>query len=165
MCPVFTIIGDPGPELDRQREAIRLQIAFYGTTPSYSRLFEVHGRDDLTARLGAALRTGDQAKLAAEVDDELLDAFSVTASWDGLADALIAASTAWPTGSSPTPLPACPTPPSPNAGPPSRPPSPGPDRPACRFRGRFQPVADRNLLREVTVSEGLSRTRCGLETP
>jgi probable F420-dependent oxidoreductase len=89
VCPVFTIVGDPGPELDRQREAIRLQIAFYGTTPSYSRIFEVHGRYDMTARLGAALRSGDRARLAAEIDDELVDAFSVTASWDGLADALI----------------------------------------------------------------------------
>src|SRR6266542_835295 len=89
VAPVFTIVGDPGPELDRQREAIRLQIAFYGTTPSYSRVFEVHGHDGITARLGAALRTGDQAKLTAEIDDELVDAFSVTASWDGLADALI----------------------------------------------------------------------------
>ena len=90
VCPVFTIVGDPGPELDRQRDAIRLQIAFYGTTPSYSRIFEVHGRDDMTARLGAALRSGDQVKLAAEIDDDLLDAFSITAPWDGLADALLA---------------------------------------------------------------------------
>ena len=89
VCPVFTAVGEPGPDLDRQREAIRLQIAYYGTTPSYGKLFEVHGHHDMTARLGAALRAGDQAKLAAEVDDEILDAFSVTASWDGLADALI----------------------------------------------------------------------------
>ena len=89
VCPVFTIVGDPGPELDRQRDAIRLQIGFYGTTPSYSKLFEVHGRDDMTARLQAAARSGDQAKVAAEIDDELLDAFSVTSSWDGLADALL----------------------------------------------------------------------------
>ena len=89
VCPVFTIVGDPGLEFDRQREAVRLQIAFYGTTPSYARLFEVHGRADLPARLGAALRRGDQEKLAAEIDDELLDALSVTASWDGLADALL----------------------------------------------------------------------------
>ena len=88
VCPVFTIVGDPGPELDRQREAVRLQIAFYGTTPSYSKIFEVHGRDDLTAKLGTALRSGDRAKLAAEVDDDVVDAFSVTASWDGLAAAL-----------------------------------------------------------------------------
>jgi len=89
VAPVFTIVGDPGPELDRQRDAIRLQIAFYGTTPSYGRVFEVHGREGMTARLGAALREGDRAKLAAEIDDELLDAFSVTSSWDGLADALL----------------------------------------------------------------------------
>ena len=88
VAPVFTIVGDPGPELDRQRDAVRLQIAFYGTTPSYGRVFEVHGREDMTARLGAALRAGDKARLAAEIDDELLDAFSVTASWDGLAGAL-----------------------------------------------------------------------------
>jgi probable F420-dependent oxidoreductase len=89
VCPVFTIVGESGEELERKRDAIRLQIAFYGTTPSYSRIFEVHGRDDMTARLGAAMRTGDQAKMAAEVDDDLVDAFSVTATWDGLADALI----------------------------------------------------------------------------
>jgi len=90
VCPVFTIVGDPGPALDRQREHIRLQIAFYGTTPSYARIFEVHGRPDVPGRLGAALRSGDRAKLAAEVDDELVDAFSVTATWDGLADAILA---------------------------------------------------------------------------
>lgn len=90
VAPVFTIIGEPGPELDRQRDAIRLQIAFYGTTPSYGRVLEVHGRDDLGSRLGSHLRAGDQKAMVAAIDDELLDAFAVTASWDGLADALIA---------------------------------------------------------------------------
>jgi probable F420-dependent oxidoreductase len=90
VCPVFTIVGDPGPDLDRQRDHVRLQIAFYGTTPSYARIFEVHGRDDVPPKLSAALRKGDQAALAAEVDDELVDAFSVTSPWDGLADALLA---------------------------------------------------------------------------
>jgi len=89
VAPVFTIVGDPGPDLDRQREAIRLQIAFYGTTPSYERVFEVHGHPDMAAKLGGLLRAGDQAALAAAIDDDLVDAFSVTASWDGLADALI----------------------------------------------------------------------------
>jgi probable F420-dependent oxidoreductase len=89
VCPVFTIVGEPGPGLDRQRDAIRLQIAFYGTTPSYARIFEVHDRPDVPGRLGAALRSGDRAKMVAEIDDELVDAFSVTAPWDGLADALL----------------------------------------------------------------------------
>ena len=69
--------------------AIRLQIAFYGTTPSYGRVLEVHGHDDLGARLGSLLRSGDRKAMAAAIDDELLDAFAVTAPWDGLADALI----------------------------------------------------------------------------
>jgi hypothetical protein len=43
----------------------------------------------MTAKLGGLLRAGDKEKLAAAIDDDLLDAFSVTASWDGLADALI----------------------------------------------------------------------------
>src|SRR5918996_216205 len=89
VAPVFTIIGEPGSDLDRQRDAIRLQIAFYGTTPSYGRVFEVHGHPDMTAKLGGLLRAGDNEKLAAAIDDDLVDAFSVTASWDGLADALI----------------------------------------------------------------------------
>ncbi|HZI37965.1 MAG TPA: TIGR03617 family F420-dependent LLM class oxidoreductase [Acidimicrobiia bacterium] len=89
VAPVFVVVGEPGPELDRQRQAIRLQIAFYGTTPSYGRVLEVHGHDDLGSRLGSLLRAGDQPGMAAAIDDELLDAFAVTASWDGLAEALI----------------------------------------------------------------------------
>jgi probable F420-dependent oxidoreductase len=88
-APVFTIIGEPGPELDRQRDAIRLQIAFYGTTPSYKRILEVHGREELGTQLGSLLRAGDQQAMVAAIDDELLDAFAVTATWDGLGDALI----------------------------------------------------------------------------
>jgi probable F420-dependent oxidoreductase len=89
VAPVFTIIGEPGPDLDRQRDAVRLQMAFYGTTPSYRRILEVHGREDLGARLGSLLRAGDQKAMVAAIDDDLLDAFAVTAPWDGLADALI----------------------------------------------------------------------------
>jgi probable F420-dependent oxidoreductase len=89
VAPVFTIVGDDGAERERQRDAIRLQIAFYGATPSYARIFEVHGRPDMTAKLGELLRAGDKAALAAAVDDHLVDAFSVTASWDSLAEALV----------------------------------------------------------------------------
>ena len=89
VAPVFTIVGDPGPELDRLRDAVRLQIAFYATTPSYERILQVHGREGLRAQLGPLLRAGDRQAMAAAIDDELVDAFAVTAPWDGLADALI----------------------------------------------------------------------------
>ena len=89
VAPVFVVVDEPGSDPDRQRDAVRLQIAFYGSTPSYGRVFEVHGRPDLGSRLGSLLRAGDHPAMAAAIDDELLDAFSVTASWDGLAGALI----------------------------------------------------------------------------
>jgi probable F420-dependent oxidoreductase len=88
VAPVFTIVGDTDAERDGQRAAVRRQIGFYGTTPTYRPIFEAHGWPDLPDRLTAALRAGDIDRLAAEVTDPVLDAYSVTADWDGLAAAL-----------------------------------------------------------------------------
>lgn len=88
VAPVFTIVGDTDAERDRQRAAVRRQIGFYGTTPTYRPIFEAHGWPDLPDRLTAALRAGDIDRLAAEVTDAVLDAYAVTADWDGLAAAL-----------------------------------------------------------------------------
>jgi alkanesulfonate monooxygenase SsuD/methylene tetrahydromethanopterin reductase-like flavin-dependent oxidoreductase (luciferase family) len=41
--PVFLAVGETDDELRRRRDAIRRQIGFYGSTPSYRPVFELHG--------------------------------------------------------------------------------------------------------------------------
>jgi hypothetical protein len=66
-----------------------MRIAFYGSTPGYDVVFDTHGWDGVSERLNQLQRAGDVAGMAATVTDEMVDAFAVTASWDGLAPALI----------------------------------------------------------------------------
>jgi hypothetical protein len=64
-------------------------VAFYGSTPNYAFVFEQLGAPDTTSRIRERQKAGDPAGMAAVVTDELLQHFAVTATWDGLADAVI----------------------------------------------------------------------------
>jgi len=87
-CPVFTIVGDTDEELERWRNDARFQIAFYGSTRTYRRVFEIHGWDDTPDRLHELQSKGDVAGMAAAITDEMLEQFAITSTWDGLADAI-----------------------------------------------------------------------------
>jgi probable F420-dependent oxidoreductase len=70
-------------------EAVRAQIAFYGSTRTYRPVFDAHGWGDLTDRLRAAVGRGEWDEAAALVGDEVLEAFAVSApSWEDAARAL-----------------------------------------------------------------------------
>jgi probable F420-dependent oxidoreductase len=51
----------------------RNQIAFYGSTPTYRRVFETHGWDDLQPRLQQMVRAGRLAEAPNLVSDEVAD--------------------------------------------------------------------------------------------
>jgi probable F420-dependent oxidoreductase len=82
--PVFLAPTD----LPEVREAVRQRVAFYASTPSYRGLLALHGREHAGERLSRLAVAGRWPEMAAEVDDELLDAVAVSAPLDGLADAL-----------------------------------------------------------------------------
>lgn len=84
-CSLFAVIGgDPG--MDR---AVRSQIAFYGSTSSYRRIFELHGWGELTDRLKPLVRSGDIDAMVAAIDDDVVQAFAVVAdSWSDAAAAV-----------------------------------------------------------------------------
>lgn len=94
----FTITGQSEAELATQRETVRAQISFYGSTPAYRGVFEVHGWGDLGDRLhevsvsGAADKWEQMARL---VPDEVVDAFAVTAEPKDLPAALLARHRRW----------------------------------------------------------------------
>ncbi len=87
--PLFTAPGDTEEERNSWREASRTMVAFYGTTPNYAFIFEQLGFPSTTERLRAAQKSEGPAAMTAVIDDELLEHFVVTGTWDAL-PALIA---------------------------------------------------------------------------
>jgi probable F420-dependent oxidoreductase len=89
VCPLLTIVGDTEEERAAWRERARFQLGFYGSTRTYAPIFELHGWDGTSARLHELQKAGDYAGFSKVITDEMLDVFTVTASWDGLADAIV----------------------------------------------------------------------------
>jgi probable F420-dependent oxidoreductase len=76
-CQVMIATGDEPAELARAREAVRAQIAFYGSTPAYLPVLACHGREALHHELHDLSRRGAWREMAALVDDALLEAVAV----------------------------------------------------------------------------------------
>jgi len=68
---------------DSEMESVRLstkqQIAFYGSTPAYRPVLEVHGRGDLQPELNAMSKRGEWAAMASRIDDDLLEEIAICA--------------------------------------------------------------------------------------
>ena len=87
IVPAFIVPIDDDEE--RWRNFARMQVAFYGSTPNYSFIFEQLGFDGTTDRIRERQRDHDLAGMAAEVSDELLDHFVVTGRRSELADKIL----------------------------------------------------------------------------
>ena len=77
VCVTIVVTGRTEEELDRSREAVRQQLAFYGTTPAYLPVFELHGYGAIHPELKALARAGRWAEMAALVDDDLIETIAV----------------------------------------------------------------------------------------
>jgi probable F420-dependent oxidoreductase len=88
--PVMTAVGSTEEEIAATREHARTMIAFYGSTRTYSPVFEHHGFEGLSDRLHECQRRGDVAGMTALITDDVLDHYIVSAHWDDLADVLVA---------------------------------------------------------------------------
>jgi probable F420-dependent oxidoreductase len=74
--------GETGEALAAATKRIRGQIAFYGSTPAYRGVLELHGWGDLQSELNTLSKTGEWEKMGELIDDDVLNAFSVVASPD-----------------------------------------------------------------------------------
>ncbi|MCC6766736.1 MAG: TIGR03617 family F420-dependent LLM class oxidoreductase [Deltaproteobacteria bacterium] len=88
-CPVFTIVGDSEEERAEWRQRARFQIAFYGSTPAYKGVFELHGWHGVSERLTQLQRQGDLSAMADAITDEMLDVYAVTSTWADLPRRLV----------------------------------------------------------------------------
>ena len=82
---IFVITGQTPAEVAAARQAVRAQIAFYASTPSYHAVMETHGWLDTAERLGMMAARQQWSDMAALIDDEMLAAFAVTGAPDELA--------------------------------------------------------------------------------
>ncbi len=77
VCVTIIVTGRDDAEFARSREAVREQLAFYGTTPAYAPVFELEGYGHLHPALKAMAREGRWPEMAALIDDDLIDAIAV----------------------------------------------------------------------------------------
>ena len=89
-CPVFVVTGEDETAMAQAAAGVRKQIAFYGSTPAYRGVLDLHGWGDLHTELHRLSRLGQWDAMGDLVDDEVLSTFAVVAPLPEVAEALIA---------------------------------------------------------------------------
>ncbi|MGV0814103.1 LLM class F420-dependent oxidoreductase [Mycolicibacterium boenickei] len=87
-CPVFLVTGADEAEMAAASVATRKQLAFYGSTPAYRKVLELHGWGDLHTELHRLSLAGQWDAMGELIDDEVLGTFAVVAPIPDLAAAL-----------------------------------------------------------------------------
>jgi probable F420-dependent oxidoreductase len=77
--PLFVVTGTNDEQRERAREGTKQQIAFYGSTPAYRGVLELHGWGDLQTELNAASKRGEWEAMGKLITDEILETFAVVA--------------------------------------------------------------------------------------
>ena len=80
----FIMTGPDEETVMKNREWARYRVSFYASTPAYRPVMSMHGWDDLADKLLHMTKTGQWKKMAAEIPDEVLDEFCVSATYDAL---------------------------------------------------------------------------------
>jgi probable F420-dependent oxidoreductase len=74
----FAVLGADEKARAEAERAVRAQIAFYGSTPAYRPVLDLHGWSDLADRLNALSRRQAWAEMATLITDDVLDTFAVS---------------------------------------------------------------------------------------
>ncbi len=75
--PSFVVTGTNEAELAAAADGTRQQIAFYGSTPAYRPVLELHGWGGLQDELNALSKQGKWVEMGRLIDDEILNTFAV----------------------------------------------------------------------------------------
>lgn len=86
--PAMIATGRTAEDVDRAKPAVRAQIAFYASTPSYREVLNIEGRGEVADQLHALSRTGRWGDMPELIDDELFASVCTAATWGNLAAAL-----------------------------------------------------------------------------
>jgi len=82
--PGMVVTGSTEAEWESSTKAVKAQLAFYGSTPAYKPVLDLHGWGDLQGELNTLSKRGAWAEMADLIDDEMLNAFAVVGELDEL---------------------------------------------------------------------------------
>jgi probable F420-dependent oxidoreductase len=85
----FVVTGEDDEQIASAAQAVREQIGFYGSTPAYRGVMELHGWGEAAEALSGMARRGDWSGLGDVVTDEMLGEFAVVAPIDRVAGAIV----------------------------------------------------------------------------
>ena len=83
--PGFVVTGPDDKSMAAAAKGVREQIAFYGSTPAYRPVLELHGWGDLHPELNTLSKRGEWEKMGELINDEILNTFAVVAPLDQVA--------------------------------------------------------------------------------
>ena len=84
----FVATGATDEEVAKAVEWVRYRVAFYGSTPGYWPVLELHGLGDLGRKLNRMTKEGAWDRIAAEIDDDTVRLFAAVGRHDELAAAV-----------------------------------------------------------------------------
>ncbi len=86
--PAFVVTGITDEQKEQAAMLVRQQIAFYGSTPAYRPVLELHGWGDLQSELHPLSKAGEWVKMGSLISDEVLNTFAVVCDLDQVASQL-----------------------------------------------------------------------------
>ncbi len=86
--PSFVVTGATDEQMDKAITGTRQQIAFYGSTPAYRKVLEIHGWGSLQDELNALSKQGKWVEMGDLIDDEVLNTFAVVGAPEDIAPEL-----------------------------------------------------------------------------
>jgi probable F420-dependent oxidoreductase len=84
----FVATGPDAATVKQEAEKVRYRVAFYGSTPAYRGVFDLHGVGDLGIKLTEMSKQGKWDQMAAQIPDDVLDLFVARATYDELPAAI-----------------------------------------------------------------------------
>ena len=87
--PSFVVTGNNEAEMAAADAGTRQQIAFYGSTPAYKGVLELHGWNGLHEELNALSKKGGWVEMGNLITDEILNTFAVVGEPEQIAPELL----------------------------------------------------------------------------
>ena len=75
--PIMVVAGDSEEAFERSKNAVKMQLAFYASTPAYRPVLDLHGWGDVQARAKQLSKQGKWLEVGALINEQMLDAFAV----------------------------------------------------------------------------------------